>query len=321
MSLLAPALLLGAGACSAPGKPTSSGPSGWTAISLGSAQDAGIPHLGCEGPHCRRARAHPRPEQRVASLALVAPDGRWWLVDATPDLPEQVHGRGRLPAGILLTHAHIGHYTGLMYLGREGLDARGIPVHCSPAMAAFLATEAPWRQLVALGNLDLRPWGPDGRLDLAPGLRVEAWRVPHRDEFADTHAFAFGVEGGGSLLYLPDIDAWEAWDRDLRRLVRDFDWLLLDGTFWSAAELPGREIAEVPHPPVSETLELLAPLLGGPGRGRLVFTHFNHTNPLWDPDSAASRRLAGAGAETTLSRRLFPLGPAAPGDGARPPRE
>lgn len=122
---------------------------------LGVVQDAGFPHIGCDAAPCAKLRAEGKRE-RVACLGLVDRDVRF-LVDATPDLPSQLHTlqhhetNVKAPlAGILLTHAHIGHYTGLMYLGREGMNARTAPVYCTAAMAQFLRTNAPWSQLIAL---------------------------------------------------------------------------------------------------------------------------------------------------------------------------
>jgi pyrroloquinoline quinone biosynthesis protein B len=260
-------------------------------ISLGAAQDAGFPHLACFRTCCETARADGRREP-VAALAVIGENG-WWLVDATPDLPQQVHSMGSLPQGILLTHAHAGHYTGLMYLGREGMNARGMPVHCSEKMAEFLRANAPWDQLVKLGNVELRPFRSGEILDLDPWILVEPIAVPHRNEYADTHAFGITLPGCDPLLYLPDLDRWDTgWALDPGPMLDRFPTLVLDGTFHSAADLDGRDLSEIPHPPVLVTLEFLAQ------RGQkhfLWFTHLNHTNPLWDPDSDASRAASQMG--------------------------
>jgi pyrroloquinoline quinone biosynthesis protein B len=211
----------------------------WRLVSLGCAQDAGFPHLGCFKPCCERARAEGRRES-VAALAVESVEsGDWWLVDATPDLPAQIHSRGRLPKGILLTHAHIGHYTGLMYLGREGMGARGMSVYASRRMARFLTDNAPWSQLVALGNIRITTFDDGVPFDLGPGMRVVPHAVPHRNEFADTHAFAFE-----DALYVPDIDRREDWRTetmgrgDFRRPWEEWKTLIVDGTFFDGAELP-----------------------------------------------------------------------------------
>ena len=275
-----------------------------TAVVLGAAQDAGMPHLGCTAPLCERARRAAQP-QRVAALGVCGAE-QWWLLDATPDMTAQIHAMGSLPAGIFLTHAHIGHYTGLMYLGREGLDADGMPVYATRAMAEYLRSNGPWSQLVELDQIELRVIQGEDPVVLEEGLRITPLPVPHRDELSDTVAFLVEREGGRSLLYLPDIDSWEEWDRELAELAGLWDYLLVDGSFYSGAELPGRDLSEIPHPPVVETMERLDTVMGERA-GQVVFTHMNHTNPLWDPDSAATAELRRRGFATVLDVPRFRL--------------
>lgn len=291
----AAALALCVAACASAPAETATPPAGTAEIVvLGVAQDAGLPHLGCFRACCEAARASGRREP-VAALGVRIHGGDWWLVDATPDLPAQVHAMGGLPRGILLTHAHVGHYTGLMYLGREGMNARALPVHCSAAMADFLRTNAPWDQLVRLGNVELRPFRSGDTFELAEGLlKIEAIRVPHRDEYADTHAFGIRLAEHRPLLYLPDLDRWEGWERERAALTAAYPIWLLDGSFFSGDELRGRAASEVPHPPVSVTMDLLQEQVHA-GRLEVWFTHLNHTNPLWDAGSAAARETARRG--------------------------
>jgi pyrroloquinoline quinone biosynthesis protein B len=270
------------------------------AVVLGIAQDGGMPHIGCAQPPCVAARRDPRRRQRVAALGLVDErSGQRFLVDATPDLPSQIDTLlgGRAPRdrfrpldGILLTHAHVGHYTGLMYLGREALGARAVPVHATPRLASFLRSNGPWGQLVALGQIELRELTPGRELPLTPHLAVTALPVPHRDEYSDT--VGFRVRGPSrSLLFVPDVDKWERWDRRLEDEVAAVDVALLDATFFDASEVPGRSLGEIPHPLVGETTDRLA---RAGLAGRVLFIHLNHTNRLlWD--AGARRRLAQRG--------------------------
>ncbi|HVQ54867.1 MAG TPA: MBL fold metallo-hydrolase [Thermoanaerobaculia bacterium] len=252
------------------------------AIVLGIAQDGGVPHAGCRQTLCVEARRDPGRRHPVASLGLVDPvAGKRFLIDATPDFAAQMEALGGLPDGILLTHAHIGHYLGLAQLGREVLGAKKFPVYCTPSMASFLRSNRPWSRLVALENIVIREIQPGVEFALTPDLRVTAYRVPHRDEDSDTVAFL--VRGPDrKLLWLPDIDKWEKWDRKLADFLADPTLTaFVDGTFFSADELPGRTIAEVPHPLVPETMALVA--AGSPEARRVVFVHLNHTNRLlWD---------------------------------------
>jgi pyrroloquinoline quinone biosynthesis protein B len=280
------------------------------AVVLGIAQDGGVPHIGCIQELCVGARRDPTRRQRVASLGLISGEKRF-LVDATPDLPSQIEtlnagrtlvDRARPLDGILLTHAHIGHYTGLMHLGREALGARGVPVYATPRMAAFLRGNGPWSQLVALGNIELREIEPGRAFVLAEGLTATALRVPHRDEYSDTVAFRIAGPSR-KVLYVPDIDKWEKWERRLEDEVAAVSVALLDGTFESEAELPGRTLLEIPHPLAGETAARLA---GRPGGGDVRLIHLNHTNRLlWDEE--ARRQLEGRGLMVARDGDEIPL--------------
>jgi pyrroloquinoline quinone biosynthesis protein B len=261
------------------------------AVVLGIAQDGGVPHAGCRQTLCVEARRDPSRRRRVASLGLIDhAAGKRFVIDATPDFGEQIEALGGLPDGILLTHAHVGHYLGLAQLGREVLGARGVPVYCTPSMARFLRENRPWSRLVGQGHIAVREIEPGREVVLTPGLRVEAWRVPHRDEDSDTVAYVVrGPER--SLLWLPDIDKWEKWDRSLAQVLRDSRLTaFLDGTFFDAGEIPGRSIADIPHPLVPETIALAGPRPAA----RTVFVHLNHTNRLLR-DTEAVRELERKG--------------------------
>ena len=248
----------------------------WELVVLGRAQDAGIPQLGCSQAACADRRSGKLPPERVASLGLRhTGTGRAFLFDATPDLPSQLHSLtgGRSPDGIFLTHGHIGHYTGLMYLGRESVNSSRVPVYGTARMTAFLTANGPWSQLAGLGNITLNAILPDRAIDLGGGARVTPLLVPHRDEFTDTVGYL--IEGPGKkALFIPDIDQWSKWDRDIRALADTVDYAFLDGTFASAAEIPGRAMADIPHPMMSDTRARLAGT-----RAQLWFIHLNHTNP------------------------------------------
>lgn len=277
---------------------------------LGIAQDGGVPHIGCRQDLCVRARRDGARRLRVASLGLVDErEGKRFLIDATPDFPSQLESlvarrptqdRQRPVDGILLTHAHIGHYAGLMYLGREALGAKGVPVYATPRMAQFLRGNGPWSQLVALGNIELHEIEPGREFPLTAHLRVTPLSVPHRDEFSDTVGFL--VRGPRrSLLYVPDIDKWERWVLKVEEEVARVDLALLDGTFLEAGELPGRNLSEIPHPLVEETIVRLTPLAR-----RVLFIHLNHTNRLlWD--KRALRDLARRGFHVARDGEELPL--------------
>jgi len=252
----------------------------------------------------------------VASLCLVEPDsGRAWLVDATPDLVRQLdlvpgeafrrRASERRPfEGILLTHAHIGHYLGLALLGREALAIDPTPCYCSSRMAEFLANNGPWSLMVEEGRLDLRVLEPARPTRLAEDLEVTALSVPHRDEYSDTLGFVFRGSRR-SLLYLPDIDRWDLWDRSIEDLAASVDISMLDATFYSAAEVPGRDQDQIQHPLVTDTLHRL----GETARSghTIVLTHLNNSNPVLDDDGPERLRVLDAGFQVARAGQRYPL--------------
>jgi pyrroloquinoline quinone biosynthesis protein B len=267
-------------------------------VALGTVQDGGLPHAACSCTRCTTARNDPAARRYVASLALHLPDEDLvFLVDATPDLREQLQQiaalRGRVSDrvdrapvdGVLLTHAHIGHYLGLAFFGFEAIHTRALAVYGTPAMLDLLRTNAPWSQLVRLENILPRELTLGEPVTLSNRITVTALPAPHRNEFADTVGFVFRGPRA-AVLYVPDTDAWRAWNPPLTELLRDVDIAILDGTFFSMDELPGRRVASIGHPTITETMDLLEETVRD-GRLRVYFTHFNHSNPVLEATSAA----------------------------------
>ena len=268
---------------------------------LGIAQDGGYPHIGCTKKCCTQAWEHPATKRHVVSLALVDPGSRkWWLFEATPDIKDQLHdfqvltkgGYNYLPDGIFITHAHIGHYAGLMELGREVMNTKDVPVYVMPKMKTFLETNGPWSQLVTLHNIALRQLNEDSVLQLPDGITIKAFTVPHRDEYSETAGFSI-TTAVRKYVFIPDINKWDKWQTNIVDVVKGADVALLDATFYNGDELPGRNMSEVPHPFVVETMELFkneSPAT----KARIHFIHFNHTNPvMWD--SAKRKEIQNAG--------------------------
>jgi len=289
------AFALGCAASSAPRRDVASiGAGGAELRVLGTAQDGGLPHAACTCDRCEAARRDPARARRVAALALVTADGVR-LVDAAPDLPAQLHaladvrrpGRGsvdRTPIdGILLTHAHVGHYLGLAWLGFEAIAAEGVPVHASAKMGAYLRGSGPWSQLVTQRDIVLHELVPGVEVKFAD-VEVVPFLVPHRDEFSDTLGFRF-VGPRATVVYVPDTEPWSRWPHaTIEDELRDVDVALLDGSFYSSGELPGRPVESIGHPLMTDTMDRLAPLVRT-GELRVFFTHMNHSNPALAPDS------------------------------------
>ena len=257
---------------------------------LGVAQDGGYPHMGCTKKCCEMAWKSDSMRKFVVSLAIVDPvSKKWWLVEATPDIKYQLQyfktlSNGEypyLPAGILITHAHIGHYTGLMELGREVMNTKDVPVYVLPKLAEFLQTNGPWSQLVKLNNIVIHKIKEDSAFSLSENVNISAFRVPHRDEYSETAGFRIAA-GNKKYLFIPDIDKWEKWNRNIVKEVESVDYALLDATFNEITELPNRKIGEVPHPLVTETMGLFT-TESTVNKHKIYFIHMNHTNPLlWD---------------------------------------
>jgi pyrroloquinoline quinone biosynthesis protein B len=269
-------------------------------VVLGTLQDGGSPHLGCEKDCCKTID----PDKKVVSLGVMDPvNGKRFLFEATPDISSQLKSLNQLlprqqeyaPDGIFLTHAHIGHYTGLMHLGREAMNSHSVPVYAMPKMKMFLESNGPWSQLVTLSNIQIKPLSEGKWENISPTLKVKPMLVPHRDEYSETVGYI--IEGPHKkILFIPDIDKWEKWQSDIVSLVKEVDHALIDGTFFSAAEVGNRNIAEIPHPLVQESLALFDSL---PTKEK------EKINPLLDEKSDASKQLQlGGFKKATLNMRI-----------------
>ena len=194
---------------------------------------------------------------------------------------------------MFVTHAHVGHYAGLLHLGREAYGSEPTTVIGSPRLLGFLEGNGPWSLLFGAEHARGQTLAPGETLELAHDLAVTAISVPHRDEFSDTVAFV--IEGPQrAVIYLPDIDKWDRWDAPLESVLRTVDVALLDGTFYGPEELPGRDMATVPHPFIVETMTRLGPL-DERTRAKVYFTHLNHSNPAARPKSDARKAIRAAG--------------------------
>jgi pyrroloquinoline quinone biosynthesis protein B len=267
---------------------------------LGVAQDAGYPQTGCYETHCMPGWENSDLRRSPVSLGLIDPLGnKKYLFEATPDFPAQFYklemeapsGQYEL-AGVFLTHAHIGHYTGLMFLGHEAMGASNVPVYAMPRMTRYLQENGPWSQLVSYKNIDLIPLKNNQAVSL-DSLRVTAFLVPHRDEYSET--VGYRIDGPNkSAIFIPDINKWSEWQTSLTELVKTVDYVLIDATFFADGELPGRDMSKVPHPFVTESMELLGEL-AAEDRAKIWFIHMNHTNPLLNPDSEESKSVQSRG--------------------------
>lgn len=268
--------------------------SGPFVVVLGIAQDGGVPQAGTKQ---HPAWSDPGTRRLAVSLALVDPESsERWLFEATPDLREQLHRLDTVfpvattpgLAGVFLTHAHMGHYTGLMFLGHESMGAQGVPVYVMPQMHGFLSSNGPWDQMVRYGNIELRPVASAIPVRINERLTVTPFLVPHRQEY--TEVVGFRVESPRrSLLFIPDIDSWEEFDEmgiRIEDLITSVDVAYLDATFFANGEIPGRDMSAFPHPFITRSMDRFSSLPEDQ-RAKIRFIHLNHTNPALQPESEA----------------------------------
>ena len=283
-------------------------------VVLGTGQDGGIPQA---GSFDHPGWTNPRQRRMITCLGLIdRRSGRQWLFDATPDFRRQLYElqlRGTPSShppidGIFLTHAHIGHYTGLMFLGHESMGADGIPVYAMPRMKSFLETNGPWDQLVRLNNIDLHPLAAGTPVSLADDISVTPILVPHRQEYSEV--VAYKIDGPRqSILFMPDIDSWSELDETgttIESLIAQVDVAYLDGTFFANGEIPGRDMSGFPHPFISHSIERFS-ALPEQERNKVRFIHLNHTNPAQRHDSEAYRAIHSAGMDVALAFEMCPL--------------
>ncbi|MBL4631983.1 MAG: MBL fold metallo-hydrolase [Paraglaciecola sp.] len=256
-------------------------------IILGIGQDGGAPQIGKPDDP---AWANSSLKLWAASGALV--DHRHasrYLFEATPDLREQMNlldsmsDGGNAPlglSGVFLTHAQIGHYAGLIFVGHESIGTKGLNVFTLPRMQDYLENNGPWEQLVNYKNINLISITSKKSVAFHGDLSVTAHLVPHRDEYSETAGYV--VKGPSkSVLFLPDIDDWGRWETQFNTRIEDMiaqvDVAYLDATFFDNNELPGRDMSKIPHPRVVDSMHRFEklPLVE---KNKVRFFHINHSN-------------------------------------------
>ena len=261
-------------------------PSRFHCFVLGRAQDGGVPHIGCTKSCCTEARTN-RHQEFPTSLGIHdTQTDKLVLIEATPAIASQVAKLCELAEiteprslvdAILLTHAHIGHYAGLLQLGKECASTHAIPTYVTSRMGDFITSNAPWSQLVTNKNIELHTVEPSVKFTPIDGLTIEAIEVPHREDFTDT--VAFKIHGPNqTVLFVPDIDRLDDNDELLEKLFANVDLAYIDATFYDGRELPNRNANSIPHPLMIDSMNILQEFVTcNPGGVR--FIHLNHTNP------------------------------------------
>ena len=283
-------------------------------VVLGNVQDGGSPHIGCTKSCCAVLWGHPDPKRKVTCLGLVDPvNEQSFIFEATPDFPEQLKALHRftpfqkddIPNGIFLTHAHIGHYSGLMYLGKEAFNSHQTEVFVMPKMQIFLEKNGPWNQLINEKNIEIQPLTNQVHHQINSLIKVKPFLIPHRDEYSET--VGYQIEGPNkTALFIPDIDKWHEWGEDITHKITLVDYAFIDGTFLDSDEINHRDISEIPHPFISETMDLFSsmPLKE---KNKIYFIHLNHTNPGLDNHSEQAKKIRNLGFHVANYLEKFPL--------------
>ncbi len=272
-------------------------------VLLGTAAGGGFPQWNCWCPTCRAARFSPhRAARRSQSSAAVSVDGqRWFLLNASPDVREQLDCLpGPIPAGvrhvavegIVTTDAELDHTLGIVLLR----EARHLQLYATHAVRLILendsrilpVTEAFARVEVTEMRLG-HPIPLRYRNGEASGVTTESFEVPagpprfaREADVGHTVGLLLRDENsGGSCAYVPGCGGL---DQPLLERLAETDLLLFDGTFWTDDELISlgigdRRAREMDHQPVSGPGGSLSRLAGLP-RPRKVYTHINNTNPM-----------------------------------------
>ena len=262
---------------------------------LGTAQDGGLPTMGCHCPNCTNARRDPGRARMVVSLGILNfVSGRTYLIEATPDAARQVDliqsrdpmfvkARTRPIDGVLLTHADVGHYPGLIQFRPEVGPTRGLKVHGSSQMSAFLAANEPWKYMVDKSIIELQPFEFERSVLLDEQVNFVAIPVPHQKH---TDAVGFKIRGPKkTLLFIPDIDRW---DEGFKDIVASVDIAFIDGTYLDKREGSKR------HPPIREVMAFFASVVKTAGTS-VSFIHFNHDNPIFGDDGTLEAEIEGKG--------------------------
>jgi pyrroloquinoline quinone biosynthesis protein B len=287
-------------------------------ILLGTAAGGGFPQWNCWCPSCRVARSAPeRAHPRTQSSAAISADGlRWFLLNASPDVRDQIDpltapapaGMRHMPVeGIIPTDAELDHTLGIALLR----EARALQLYATPAVIDVLRDDSRILPVTeAFATVTVTPLALDLPTALrhadgsSSGLTVTAFAVPggpprfaRRDQTG--HTVGLLVEDaatGGRLAFVPGCGALDA---ELLARLATAELLLFDGTFWTDDEmlrlgLSERTARQMDHQPISGSNGSLALLSRLPCRQKL-FTHINNSNPMLIEDGAERRAVEAAG--------------------------
>ena len=97
-------------------------------------------------------------------------------------------------------------------------------------------------------------------IELEEGISIIPFNVPHRNELSETVGFQI-KSYDKSILYIPDIDSWDKWEKDINQMIKENDIAFLDGTYYDKTELKNRDINEIPHPSIKDSIKKIAKIV------------------------------------------------------------
>ncbi|HET9726251.1 MAG TPA: pyrroloquinoline quinone biosynthesis protein PqqB [Gemmatimonadales bacterium] len=299
-------------------------------VLLGTAAGGGFPQWNCWCPSCRVARSDPRRAlARSQSSAAVSADGeRWFLLNASPDVRDQLtrlpvptpEGVRHVPVeGVVLTDAELDHTLGIVLLR----EARRLQITATDAVRRVIEDDSRLLPVTrAFADVSVTELLPDRPTELCyrdgtgSGLRVTGFPVPagpprFAREERPNHTVGLVIQDGrtgGTCAFIPGCGGLD--DALMARLAAA-DLVLFDGTFWTDDELVRlgigeRTAREMDHLPISGPDGSLARLRTLPGRQR-VYTHINNTNPMLIEDGPERRQVEQAGLKVGVDGMQFTL--------------
>jgi pyrroloquinoline quinone biosynthesis protein B len=287
---------------------------------LGTAAGGGVPQWNCACSLCVLARdSSERVTPRLQLQAIVSGDGEgWYLLNASPDLrfqieanpelqPDPENGRRNTPIrGIVLTSADLDQVLGVLLLR----EFQPLTLYATALVRETLEANSFFRMLERVPNqltwVEIAPGQPFQLGDsgvqctpiaLAGSLPFYAREMDTGEPGQASLGLALQYEGR-RIVYTPAVPEITP---ELKEHYRGADAVLVDGTFWSDAELNrthagtpmARAIGHVPLSGADGTIALLRDV----DFQRRIFVHINNTNPILDTESDAYRAVIEAGWE------------------------
>jgi len=289
-----------------------SNPEEYSVIVLGTAQDGGYPHTGCNKKCCADAWSDQTKIRLISSIAIIQEStNKCWLIDITPDFKNQIRNLYKYLSyspdicGIFITHAHKGHYTGLLELGLEAMDTQMIPIYAMDRMRRFLLSNEPFATLVKSKNIELKDLSDLEPINITSKLSIVPFIVPHRNELSETVGYKI-IFKSSHIIYIPDIDSWDGFEDNIKSMINTSTVSIIDGTFYSDRELDYRNMSLVQHPTIVDSMKLFSDI-NHTNKKKIFFTHLNHTNPTINPFSDESLIVQDSGYNIAEDGKIFKI--------------